>query len=372
MRTLAQRYRLIRTLDEGSMGEVHLAQDLHDGRKVAVKILPMELSRDAEWVARLSREAQALSAIDHPSVARVIELGADPDGTHWMVLEYVAGRPLRDVLAGGALHPARALKVAKQMVAGLGAAHAAGIIHRDVKPENVMLLDEAPGFDDDRVKVLDFGIAKLDENRHGVGPATAAGTVLGTPHYMSPEQVRRAPLDARSDLYSVGVVLHECITGVPPFDGEDVTIMSKHLQQSPPSLTSPVAPDALTLAVRACVARLLSKDPSARPQSAAAAIAEIDEAIASIGQAHLESMTLRTGGTYVPAGSLPAPPMPKSKQARNVDQKVQVAPGGFVKRRTAKLAAFARSYGLSTQQLLFAFAVAFGLITIVMFVALWS
>jgi serine/threonine-protein kinase len=350
------------------MGEVHLAQDLRDGRKVAVKLMPAELSRDAELVARLEREAQALSAIDHPGVAHVIELGADPDGTHWMVMEFVDGKSLRDVLSGGALHPQRALGIARQMISALGAAHGAGIIHRDVKPENVMLVDEAGGFDEDRVKVLDFGIAKLDE-RHGLGPITAAGTVFGTPHYMAPEQVRRAAVDARTDLYAVGAVLHECIAGAPPFDGEEVTVLAKHLQTPPPPLTSPVAPEALTLAVRALVARLLAKDPSARPAGAREALAEIEEGIASIGQAHIESMTLRTGGTYVPAGSLPVPP-PRAAVAPRAQAAATPSPQGFVKHKTAKLAALAKSYGLSQQQLVFAFAVAFGMLAIVLVVAL--
>ncbi|MBI2393399.1 MAG: serine/threonine protein kinase [Deltaproteobacteria bacterium] len=363
---LASRYRSIRRLGDGATGVVFLAEDLEDGRQVAVKVLAPDLARDPEVVARLAREARATTAIVHPNVARAIEHGQDSDGTPWLAMEFVDGRSLREVLQAGALHPKRALIVARQILSALAAAHAQGVIHRDVKPENVMLVspEASDGLDDEQVKVLDFGIAKLDA-RHGLqGPTTNAGVVFGTPTYMAPEQIRREALDPRSDLYSLGVLCFEMIAGVPPFDGDDVTVLARHLTLPPPPLSSPIAPDALTLAVRAFVARLLAKKVDGRPASAELAIAEVDEALASIGDG-LEARALRTGGTHVPKGSLPAPP-------KNASPAAPSAPQTFVQRKTAKLTAFARSYGLTPQQLIFAFVVAFGFILIVMAVAIGS
>ncbi len=344
------------------MGVVHLGEGA-DGTRVAVKVLSKELAADTELVARLAAEAAATKAIEHPNVARAIEFGRDADGTAWLVMEYVEGRPLRDVLSsGGALHPLRALRIARHILEALAAAHASGVIHRDVKPENVMLV-AADGFDQESIKVLDFGIAKLDAQKHGLtGPATKAGVVYGTPTYMAPEQIRHEPPDARTDLYALGAMLFEMIAGTPPFDGDDVTVLARHLTLPPPPLSSPVAPEKLTLAVRAFVAKLLAKRPDARPISAAAALAELDEAIASIGQ--VDATSLRTGATVIPPNSLPPVPISPGKPASE--------PKTLLQKKTAKLVSFARSYGLTPQQLIFAFAVAFGLILLVLVVAISS
>ncbi len=368
---VANRFRLVRKLGDGAMGTVHLAED-RDGKQVAIKLLNDDVSKDPDTAARLAREAAATRAIDHPRVARAIEIGREPDGRWWLAMEYVEGRTLRDALAGGALRPRRALLIARQIIEALAAAHALGIVHRDVKPENVMLVPNPDGgFDEDSVKVLDFGIAKLDPSKHGhLGPSTVAGMVHGTPAYMAPEQIRREPLDGRCDIYALGAVLHEMIVGVPPFDGDDLTILSKHLRIPAPALTSPVAADQVTLAVRAFAARLLAKDAGARP-NAATAIGELDAAYATIGSdaARIESMSLSTGRVIVAAGSLPQPRIViRPPSARDVAAPSQT----LVQRKTAKLVAFARSYGLAPRQLIFGFAVAFGLILLVMVVAITS
>lgn len=345
------------------MGVVHLGEDLRDGRRVAIKLLAPELANDAETVARLAREAQATAAIAHPNIAHAIELGAEDDGRPWLAMEYVDGRSLRDVLSAGALHPRRALLIARSVLSALAAAHAAGVIHRDIKPENIMLVAQSDERDDELVKVLDFGIAKLDSRHALTGPSTNAGVVYGTPTYMAPEQIRRESLDARADLYALGIMLFEMIAGMVPFDGDDLTVLARHLTLAPPPLSSPVAPFALTLAVRSFVARLLAKKREQRPVSAEAAMQELDEALASIEKANIENVALRTGATRVPQGSLPAPPLPKNA-APPAKQK------SFIQRKTAKLVAFAQSYGLTPQQLVFGFAVAFGLIILVMVVAI--
>jgi len=335
------------------MGVVHLAED-EAGNRVAVKVLN---TTDEELAARLVREATATKAIAHPNVARAIDVGRDPDGTSWLVMEYVDGRPLRDVLtSGGALHPLRALRIARHVLDALVAAHASGVIHRDIKPENVMLI-AGEDFDHESVKVLDFGIAKLDAQKHTLtGPSTNAGVVYGTPTYMAPEQIRHETPDVRTDLYALGVMLFEMIAGAPPFDGDDVTVLARHLTLPAPPLSSPLAPEKLTPAVRAFVAKLLSKRPDARPSTAEAALTELHEALASIGT--VDASSLRTGAILIAKGSLPAPPIPEPE------------PRGMIQKRTAKLVAFARSYGLTPSQLVFAFAVAFGLILLVLVVAI--
>lgn len=329
------------------MGAVHLAEDVSTGRRVALKVLQ---KADDELAGRLVREATATTAIDHPNIARAIDHGKDENGTAWLAMEYVDGRSLRDILAAGALHPGRALAIARQVLLALQAAHEKGVIHRDIKPDNIMLV-AGESFDDEVVKVLDFGIAKLDQ-RHGVtGPSTNAGVVYGTPTYMAPEQIKREPADARTDLYALGAVLFEMITGAPPFDGDDVTVLSKHITTPPPPLSSPIKPELLTLAVRAFVARLLAKRAEGRYASAAAAIEGLDEAASTMGE-----RPLHTGSLAV----LSQPP-PISNPNHTVIQK-----------KTAKFVAFAKSYGLTPQQLIFAFAVAFALLLVVTVVAISS
>jgi eukaryotic-like serine/threonine-protein kinase len=343
---LADRYKILRALGEGSMGSVHLAEDVSTGQRVALKVLQ---KADDELAGRLLREATATTAIDHPNVARAIATGKEADGVAWLAIEYVDGRSLRDILGAGALDPIRALKIARQVLLALDAAHAKGVVHRDIKPENVMLI-AGESFDDEVVKVLDFGIAKLDDRHVVQGPSTNAGVVYGTPTYMAPEQIKREPVDPRTDLYALGAMLFEMIAGAPPFDGDDVTVLSKHITLVPPPLSSPIKPEVLTLAVRAFVARLLAKKPDGRFSHAAAAIEALDEAIGTIAT----ERPLHTGSLAV----LSMPP-PRSDPTHTPLQK-----------KTAKFVAFAKSYGLTPQQLLFAFAVAFALIIVVTVVAL--
>jgi eukaryotic-like serine/threonine-protein kinase len=354
-RVLAERFRTIRPLGEGSMGVVHLVEDRTTGMQVALKVLPKELASNLELAGRLAREAVATQAIDHANVARAIEAGTDPDGTAWLVLEYVDGRSLREALSAGALHPVRSLKIVRQILLALAAAHGKGVVHRDIKPENVMLIARE-GFDDETVKVLDFGIAKLDQRHQLTGPQTNAGVVYGTPTYMAPEQVRREPVDGRTDLYALGVMLFEMVAGSPPFHGDDITVLARHLTLPAPPISSPVAPESLTLAVRAFVARLLAKNPDARFATADDALAALDESLAAMHQDKPIESGMRTGATLIPKGSLPPAPLPSTATP--------------LQKKTAKLVAFARSYGLTPPQLLFAFAVAIGLILVVTVVAM--
>jgi beta-lactam-binding protein with PASTA domain/tRNA A-37 threonylcarbamoyl transferase component Bud32 len=256
-RVLAGRYELDSLLGRGGMAEVYLGTDRVLGRRVAVKVLSPELARDSSFVARFRREAQSAAALTHPNVVSVFDTGSE-DGTHFIVMEYVPGRTLAEVLReSGPLLPERAVEIASAVAAALGFAHEHGIVHRDVKPGNIML---TPTGD---VKVMDFGIARATTGES----LTQTATVLGTAAYLSPEQARGEPADARSDLYSLGIVLYEMLTGAPPFTGESpVAVAYRHVAEdaAPPSRRNPdVSPD-----LDAVVMKCLAKNPDNRYQSA--------------------------------------------------------------------------------------------------------
>jgi serine/threonine protein kinase/Tol biopolymer transport system component len=215
-------YRIISLLGKGGMGEVYRARDVRLGRDVAIKVLPKIFSHDAERLRRFEREAQAASALNHPNIITIHETGQFGD-THYIVTEYVEGETLRRLMAAGNMKLSEALDVATQMASALTAAHSAGIIHRDIKPENVMVRP------DGLVKTLDFGMAKLakppapgnpSQASTGNHSSTEAGIVMGTARYMSPEQARGLEVDARSDIFSLGVTLYEMVAGRRPFEGE--------------------------------------------------------------------------------------------------------------------------------------------------------
>src|SRR6266403_4011761 len=215
-------YRIESLIGIGGMGEVYLARDERLGRKVALKLLPDSLTTDETQLNRFKNEARSASALNHPNILTVYEIGAEGN-RQFIATEFIEGVTLRASLVSGRMSAHRALEVAVQVASALAAAHDAGVVHRDIKPENIMLRP------DGYAKVLDFGIAKLTEQRPASdhyelgGPAvlqTQPGLVLGTGHYMSPEQVRGQTVDARSDIWSLGVVIYEMIAGIPPFRGE--------------------------------------------------------------------------------------------------------------------------------------------------------
>ncbi|MEO6726485.1 MAG: serine/threonine-protein kinase, partial [Blastocatellia bacterium] len=214
-------YNVISILGVGGMGEVYLARDTRLERKVALKFLPPQYTQDAERIRRFEREARAASALNHPNILTIYEIGEIGD-KHFIVSEYIDGQTLRELLAKGRLPVKDEVRIAIQIADALSAAHEAGIVHRDIKPENVMLRR------DGYVKVLDFGLAKLTERRWLQGTTNVAvgdlgqtnpGAVMGTIRYMSPEQALGQEVDARSDLFSFGVLLYELIIGAPPFKG---------------------------------------------------------------------------------------------------------------------------------------------------------
>jgi serine/threonine-protein kinase len=236
-------YRVAALLGEGGMGAVFLAQHPVIGRKVALKVVHPEHARNLEVVGRFVNEATAISRIGHEHIVEVMDLGRTAEGDFYIVMEYLDGRPLAQLLAEeGPLRPERAIAIAAQIADALGASHEAGIVHRDVKPENVFLVRR--GHDADFVKVLDFGLAKLLDGAHAAGRDTSAGTVMGTPHYMAPEQCRaESEIDHRADVYALGVVLFEMLTGTLPFAGEVYSeVLVKQVTMRPPWARS-IVPD---------------------------------------------------------------------------------------------------------------------------------
>jgi serine/threonine-protein kinase len=233
-------YHILGPLGAGGMGEVYVARDPSLGRKVAIKLLPVRLSGDRETLVRFTREARSASALNHPNIVTIHEVGMDKgSGSPYIVMEYIEGRDLRNLLADGPLPNRRTLDIAAQIADGLAAAHEQGIIHRDLKPENVMVTK------DGYVKILDFGLAKVvgaaeeeDVTARLDMPGTNPGTILGTVGYMSPEQATGKVLDFRSDQFALGAILYELSTGKPAFEAENsIDTLSAILHREPPAIT---------------------------------------------------------------------------------------------------------------------------------------
>src|SRR6266545_711256 len=262
-------YEVLSPLGVGGMGEVYRGRDPRIGREVAIKVLPESFSRDAERLRRFEKEARSAGVLNHPNVLVVYDVG-EHDGSPYIVEELLEGGTLRERLTQGPLRPAEAVEYAVQIARGLAAAHEKGVIHRDLKPENLFVTR------DGRVKILDFGLAKLTQQETAAAEAaeaatlsavTEAGVTLGTVGYMSPEQVRGLPADARSDIFSFGAVLYEMLTGKRAFRGNSpAETMSMILKDQPPPVgdTNPDAPPALDRVVRRC----LEKEPTRRFHSA--------------------------------------------------------------------------------------------------------
>lgn len=300
-RVLDSRYTVLAQVARGGMATVYEALDARLDRSVAVKVMHPFLAEDPDFVARFTREARAAARISHPAVVAVHDQGTDrATGAVFLVMELIRGRTLRELLAHrGRLSAGEALEVLEPVAAALAAAHASGLVHRDVKPENVLLGD------DGRILVADFGLARAVE----ASPLTAAaGLLIGTVAYLAPEQVSTGAADARSDVYSAGVLLFELVTGAPPYDGETpLSVAYRHLHDDVPSPRVHPALDALVLA---CTTR----DPAARPRDGAALLRAVQAARSAVtSRRPTQSIPLPTRDTE----SLPAPepPPPGSRPA---------------------------------------------------------
>jgi len=262
---IADRYHVIRKLGEGGMGQVYLAEHVKMGRKSAVKVMNPMMVQDADAISRFNREAANASRINHQHVAGIYDFGETKEGLIYLAMEYVEGEPLTDLVSkSGALAPARAAEITRQTGEALAVAHEMGIVHRDLKPDNVMIAKARDG--SDLVKVVDFGIAKANVESQKV---TRTGLVVGTPEYMSPEQISGDPLDGRSDIYSLGLVAFHMLTGALPFPSKTVQeSMIMRLTDQPVRLAVS-RPDVMwTPEVQAVMDRALQRDASLRYQSA--------------------------------------------------------------------------------------------------------
>src|SRR5436190_10850308 len=289
---VAERYELVELVGTGGMSSVYKAHDRLLERNVALKVLHPHYGEDGEYVERFRREARAVAQLSHPNIVTVIDRGADGD-RQYIVFEYVDGENLKQLVSRtGPLQVRRAIELAIAIADGLAFAHDHGLVHRDVKPQNVLLTP------DGEAKVTDFGIARSLDIEHGV---TQTGTVLGTSNYIAPEQAGGKPVTPATDVYSLGVVLFELLTGEVPFPGENfVAVAMKHINEPVPDLTS-LRPDA-PLRLVAAVERALEKDPRRRFASMDELARELRACTAELGSSDLERTfaapgpVLRTGG----------------------------------------------------------------------------
>src|SRR5881398_3019220 len=281
------RYRIVRKLGAGGMADVYLAEDQELGRRVAIKILNDRHAADDQFVERFRREAKNAAGLSHPNIVSIYDRGT-AEGTYYIAMEYLDGRSLKELIVSRGPAPVKtAVEYARQILAAVGFAHRHGIVHRDIKPHNVLVGPEG------RLKVTDFGIA-----RSGASQMTEVGSIIGTAQYLSPEQARGAPVDQTSDLYSVGVVLFELLTGEVPFTGDTpLEIAMKHLSEVPvpPSELRDDVPDDLDLVVL----RALAKDPEDRYQTAE----EMDADLARIQRGLSVSSETTDAATAVLAGA---------------------------------------------------------------------
>jgi serine/threonine protein kinase len=261
--TLDGRYRVVERVAAGGMGVVYRGERVGLAKPVAIKFLHRSAALAADRRQRFEREAAAMSRLSHPNLASIIDYGTYDD-VPYLVMEYHPGATLKKVCAGGALPAQRAVFIARQILAGLASAHASGVVHRDLKPANVLVVGK-PG--EDLVKILDFGMAKLLEGDGRPSELSVmAGTVLGTAEYMAPEQVKVESIDARADLYAVGILLYEMVTGAPPFVAErDLAVLAKQVGEAPvsPRKSAPWVSEAL----ESVILRALQKKREDRWQS---------------------------------------------------------------------------------------------------------
>jgi tetratricopeptide (TPR) repeat protein len=307
---VGDRYRVVSRIGVGGMGAVYRAEHTMMRRDLAIKVLLPELGGKDEFARRFEREAESASRLQHPNIISITDFGRTGDGSLFLAMEFLAGESLSSVIAAGPLPRDRALKIVRQILRGLEHAHAAGVVHRDLKPDNIMLVerDGQP----DVVKILDFGIAKVTEptsgNRGGGRGGTAltqAGVIFGTPEYLSPEQALGEVVDPRADIYAAGVILYEMLAGRKPFESEDkVKIISMHLAHAPPRIRE-VSPSVdVPVALEQVVLQALEKSRENRFANAGAFLQALDDAEALADAGAEAGATVAGLGLAVASGPL--------------------------------------------------------------------
>lgn len=314
-------YRITGIIGQGGMGAVYAAEHSLLGRPAAVKVLLPELSHNQEIVTRFFNEAKASTAIRHPGIVEIYDFGWNQDGSAYIAMEFLQGESLASRLGRGRVGAANALAIARQIAGALSAAHRKGIVHRDLKPDNAYLVPDPEVPSGERIKLLDFGIAKLAGDQ-SMSQKTRTGSLMGTPTYMAPEQCRGVAVDARADLYSLGCIIFEMVTGRPPFIGEGVgDVLAAHIHVAPVALST-LASD-VTPATEQIVQRLLAKDPAHRFQTADEVIHAIDATGASSYRSAPRLGTVPNQAIHTPsqpttlsgsAVSATTPPTPSSRR----------------------------------------------------------
>jgi eukaryotic-like serine/threonine-protein kinase len=302
---VGDRYRIVSRIGVGGMGAVYRAEHTMMPRDLAIKVLLPELGGKEEFARRFEREAESASRLTHPNIISVTDFGHMPDGSLFLVMEFLAGESLSAVIASGPLPRERALHILRQVLRALDHAHGAGVVHRDLKPDNIMLVerDGQP----DVVKILDFGIAKVTEPTSGGEALTQAGVIFGTPEYLSPEQALGDAVDARADIYAAGVILFEMLAGRRPFESEDkVKIISMHLAHAPPRIRDVSHAVDVPVALEQVILQALEKSRENRFSTATAFLQALaDSEIPLDGSADADSASQ---GATVPQLSLPGRP----------------------------------------------------------------
>ena len=305
---LDSKYELVERLGEGGMGAVYRARRLHIGDEVAVKLLSHDVTRDKQAIERFRREARSAALIRHPNVVSIHDFNDESSvgdrSEAYIVMELVKGESLRHLLERERrLGPERAVKLMLDICAGVGVAHRQGLLHRDLKPDNVIVSPPTHDGEDETAKVVDFGLAKV---RDEVSPLTQTGTLMGTLYYMSPEQCRGEELDARTDVYSLGAMLYEMLSGGPPFRSNNFTgLITKHLHEAPPTLDAALGIPATLSAV--CF-RSLAKSRDERPGDAIILSHELQRALA--GNKKVDITPAHVGG------QTPAPALPRTSKSQ--------------------------------------------------------
>lgn len=359
--TVAGRYKVIKLLGEGGMGQVYLAEHSAIEKRIALKVLRAEYAHKGEIVTRFQQEAISASRIKHPNVLDVFDFGQLENGCFYLAMEFLEGNDLADELQRSrVLTPPRALPIAMQICRALAAAHAKGVVHRDMKPENVFL--QRTGDGEEIVKIVDFGIAQLKPSNEEAAAVsthrrlTRTGMIFGTPEYMAPEQASGKHADLRCDIYAVGIILFELFTGAVPFTGETfLGVLTKHLNELPPSMRS-VYPDLqLSNELEGVVQRALAKDPLQRYQT----MNELAQALASTPEGQYAGVrgpysqvgAADARGSYAPPGASPNPtaqqfvagaggaqsPAPQLTDAARAAVTLQGAPTGVEARAETQL-----------------------------------